>query len=283
MRNFLLISMLSLFLVQGISAKTSQEELAKTRFESLSKLTQVIGTVEKYYVDDIKLEEIVSKALKGLMQELDAHSTYMDKKYFKEMKIQTAGEFGGLGITVGLRDGALTVISPIDDTPAYKAGVKAGDIILKINEISTLNMSLDEAVGHMRGKPKTSIFLTLVRKGEGKPLKIEIIRDIIKIQSVKYEIIHDVGYLRITSFTEQTESGLIKSIKAIQEELDNKQLGFILDAIATIIPLSTPPESRAPTGTSLRSCNAIADCRHASISFLVLFVSSMSAKRETDQ
>ena len=155
MRKFLLISMLSLLFIQNAQAKTSKEELAKTRFESLSKLTQVIGTVEKYYVDDIKLEEIVNKALKGLMQELDAHSTYMDRKYFKEMKIQTAGEFGGLGITVGLRDGALTIISPIDDTPAFKAGVKAGDIILKIDNISTLNMSLDETVGHIRGKTKT--------------------------------------------------------------------------------------------------------------------------------
>ena len=225
MRNFLLISMLSLLLLQNASAKTSKEELAKTRFESLSKLTQVIGTVEKYYVDDVKLEEIVSKALKGLMQELDAHSTYMDKKYFKEMKIQTAGEFGGLGITVGLRDGALTIISPIDDTPAFKAGVKAGDIILKIDNISTLNMSLDEAVGHMRGKPKTSIFLTIVRKGENKPLKIEIVRDIIKIQSVYTKTINDnILYVRISSFDKKVSRALSTAIK---EHTNVK--GIILD------------------------------------------------------
>jgi len=224
MKNFLLISMLSLLFMQSVSAKTSKEELSKTRFESLSKLTQVIGTVEKYYVDDIKLQEIVSKALKGLMQELDAHSTYMDKKYFKEMKIQTAGEFGGLGITVGLRDGALTVISPIDDTPAYKAGVKAGDIILKINDISTLNMTLDEAVGHMRGKPKTSIFLTMVRKGERKPLKIEIVRDIIKIQSVYSKTIDDILYVRIASFDKKVSRSLTQAI----EKNSNKK-GIILD------------------------------------------------------
>ncbi|OUR73941.1 peptidase S41 [Arcobacter sp. 31_11_sub10_T18] len=225
MRKILLISMLSLLFIQNAQAKTSKEELAKTRFESLSKLTQVIGTVEKYYVDDIKLEEIVNKALKGLMQELDAHSTYMDRKYFKEMKIQTAGEFGGLGITVGLRDGALTIISPIDDTPAFKAGVKAGDIILKIDNISTLNMSLDEAVGHMRGKPKTSILLTVVRKGETKPLKIEIIRDIIKIQSVYSKTISDdILYLRVSSFDKKVSRNLTK---AITEHGDKK--GIILD------------------------------------------------------
>jgi len=225
MRKILLISMLSLLFIQNAQAKTSQEELAKTRFESLSKLTQVIGTVEKYYVDDIKLEQIVNKALKGLMQELDAHSTYMDRKYFKEMKIQTAGEFGGLGITVGLRDGALTIISPIDDTPAFKAGVKAGDIILKIDNISTLNMSLDEAVGHMRGKPKTSILLTLVRKGERKPLKIEIIRDIIKINSVSAKRISgDILYIRVSSFDKKVSRGLTKAIK------DNGNAkGLILD------------------------------------------------------
>ena len=225
MKKFLFISMLSLLFMQSLNAKTSQEALSKSRFESLSKLTQVIGTVEKYYVDDIKLEVIVNKALKGLMQELDAHSNYMDKKYFKEMKIQTAGEFGGLGITVGLRDGALTVISPIDDTPAYKAGIEAGDIILKINDISTLNMSLDEAVGHMRGKPKTSIFLTVVRKGASKPLKIEIIRDIIKIQSVYTKIINnDILYIRISSFDKKVSRSLIEAI----EKNDNKK-GIILD------------------------------------------------------
>lgn len=206
-------------------AKTKKEE-NQSRFESLSKLTQVIGTVEKYYVDELKLQEIVNKALKGLMQELDAHSTYMDKKYFKEMKIQTQGEFGGLGITVGLRDGALTVISPIDDTPAYKAGIEAGDIILKINDKSTLNMTLDEAVGIMRGKVKTPIELTVVRKTEPKPLTIKIIRDIIKIQSVYAKKIEDekVLYLRVTSFDKKVTAGLKKAIK------ENKKVeGIILD------------------------------------------------------
>jgi len=203
----------------------AKEASTPTRFESLSKLTQVIGTVEKYYVDDLQLEEIVNKALKGLMQELDAHSTYMDKKYFKEMKIKTSGEFGGLGITVGMRDGALTVISPIDNTPADRAGVKASDIILKIDKKSTLNITLDEAVGFMRGKPKTPITLTVVRKGQNKPIKIKIIRDIIKIQSVYAKTIgDDILYLRVTSFDRKVVKGLSKAIK------ENKKFkGIVLD------------------------------------------------------
>ncbi|AXH13259.1 S41 family peptidase [Halarcobacter bivalviorum] len=227
MNRFILISAIVLLLSQSIFANEKQEEENnQTRFESLSKLTQVIGTVEKYYVDDIKLQEIVDKALKGLMQELDAHSTYLDKKSSKEMSIQTQGEFGGLGITVGMRDGALTVIAPIDGTPAYKAGVKAGDIILKIDDHSTLNMTLDEAVSLMRGKPKTPISLTLVREGKNKPLKIDIVRDIIKIQSVFSKTIEneDLLYVRISSFDRKVTTNLKKAIKE-----NPKTKGIILD------------------------------------------------------
>ena len=225
MKRLLLASAFSLVISQVLLAK---EEVVpeQTRFESLSKLTKVIGTVEKYYVDDIKLQEIVDKSLKGLMQELDAHSSYLDKKASKEMAIQTQGEFGGLGITVGMRDGALTVISPIDDTPAFKAGVKASDIILKIDNKSTINMTLDEAVSLMRGNPQTDIAITVVRKGELKPLEIKMKRDIIKIQSVFAKTIEkeNLLYLRISSFDTKVTEDLEKIIAA------NKNVkGFILD------------------------------------------------------
>uniref|UniRef100_UPI004048218E S41 family peptidase n=1 Tax=Aliarcobacter sp. TaxID=2321116 RepID=UPI004048218E len=226
MKRLLLASALTLILSQTLFAKEEVVEPEQTRFESLSKLTKVIGTVEKYYVDDIKLQEIVDKALKGLMQELDAHSSYLDKKSSKEMSIQTKGEFGGLGITVGMRDGALTVISPIDNTPAFKAGVKSSDIILKIDNNATLNMSLDEAVSLMRGKPQTDIILTIVRKGELKPLEIKITRDIIKIESVFSKVIENENliYLRISSFDAKVTEELEKVIAQNKEAK-----GFILD------------------------------------------------------
>ena len=225
MKRLLLASTLSLVLSQTLFA-VEEPVPEQSRFDSLSKLTKVIGTVEKYYVDDIKLQEIVDKTLKGLMQELDAHSSYLDKKASKEMSIQTQGEFGGLGITVGMRDGALTVISPIDDTPAFKAGIKASDIILKIDNTSSINMTLDEAVTLMRGNPQTDITITVVRKGESKPIEIKMKRDIIKIQSVFAKTIENENllYLRVSSFDTKVTEDLEKIIAT------NKNVkGFILD------------------------------------------------------
>ncbi len=185
-----------------------------SKLEALSKFTRVIGTVEKYYVDDLTINEIINKAIKGLMTNLDAHSSFLDSKSFKEMKIQTSGEFGGLGITVGMRDGALTVIAPLDGTPAYRAGVKAGDIILKIDDKSTLNMTLDEAVSLMRGKPKTKIKLTIVRKNEPKPIVITIVRDIIKIESVYTKKVgDDILYIRVVSFDKKVVHDIKKALK----------------------------------------------------------------------
>ncbi|MDR0467825.1 MAG: PDZ domain-containing protein, partial [Campylobacteraceae bacterium] len=127
--------------------KTTKNEAdtSKSRFESLAKLTKIISTVEQYYVDDLTLSELIDKSIEGLISNLDAHSGYLDEKQFGNLKVQTDGEFGGLGFTLGLKDGAITIVAPIEDTPADRAGVKSGDIILKINELSTLGMTTDEA------------------------------------------------------------------------------------------------------------------------------------------
>lgn len=218
---------LTVFLISPILANdTVEEEKEPTRLESYTKLQKVIAAIELLYVDDMNLSDIVDKSIAGLLHELDAHSSMLNKESYKEMKVETKGEFGGLGIVIGKRDGALTIISPIDDTPAYKAGVKAGDIILKIDDKSTLNMSLSDAVDIMRGLKGTPIEITLVRKGETEPLKIKIVRDIIKIQSVYSKTINDEYlYLRISSFMDMKVSRELK--KAIKENSDKK--GIILD------------------------------------------------------
>lgn len=243
--SFATFGFVSTFLAISFFSSTLFAENAdgeKSRLASLAKFTRVLATIEKYYVDDIKIEDIVKKSIEGLLTNLDAHSAYLDEKHFKDLKIQTEGEFGGLGITVGQRDGALTVIAPMEGTPADKAGVKAGDIILKINKQSTLNMTIDEAVNLMRGKPGTSIELTLVREGENKPLTIAIVRDIIKIESVYSRLIENENmlYVRVVSFDKNIVSDVQeaiqknKGVKGIVLDLRNNPGGLLNQAVGLV-------------------------------------------------
>ena len=218
----------SLLYTPSLFAKEDLAEASEqtSRLESLAKFTKVLGLVEKYNVDPVTIEALMDKALSGMLSNLDAHSTFLNAKHFDNLKVQTDGEFGGLGITVGIKDGALTVIAPIEGTPADKAGLKASDIILKINEKSTLNMTIDEAVSIMRGKKGTPIDLTIVRKNEPKPLNINIVRDIIKIQSVYAKNIDkEILYLRVTSFDKKVVEGIASELK----KQSNKNKGIILD------------------------------------------------------
>ncbi|MEA1880334.1 MAG: S41 family peptidase [Campylobacterota bacterium] len=205
--------------------KKYQPSTAKEKLEAYIKFTQILNVIESQYVDDVNTTTLVDKALKGLMANLDAHSTFMDTKAYKDLSVQTKGEFGGLGISIGMKDGALTVIAPIDGTPAFRAGVKSGDIILKIDDEATIGMNIDESVKLMRGKPKTSLILTIIRKNEPKPLEIKITRDIIKIQSVYAKTIDEkILYIHVTSFDQKVVKGVTKAI-----EENNATKGIILD------------------------------------------------------
>ncbi|MGB3962169.1 MAG: S41 family peptidase [Sulfurimonas sp.] len=227
----------------------AKEEAAKqsteaSRLESLAKFTKVISIVEQYNVDDVTIEELMDKALKGMLTNLDAHSNYLSHEDYKTLKVQTEGEFGGLGITVGIRDGALTVIAPIEGTPADKAGLKSGDIILKIDNQSTISMTIDDAVSKMRGKVGEAIDLTIVRQGESKPLNVHIVRAIITIESVYAKTIGDeLLYIRVTSFDKKVAEDVTKEInkrkattKGIVLDLRNNP-GGLLDQAVDLVDL----------------------------------------------
>jgi len=200
----------------------------KETYEYLDLFGQIFDRVRSGYVEEVTDEELIEKAIDGMLTGLDPHSGYMNEEVWEEMQTDTRGKFGGLGIEITMEEGFVKVISPIEDSPAYDAGVKAGDYIVQIDETPVYGLTLNEAVDLMRGKKGSPIIITISREGT-EPFEIKIIRDIIKIQSVKNDIFNDIGYLRITSFTEQTEKGLIKSINKIKKELDNKEIGYILD------------------------------------------------------
>lgn len=191
-------------------------------------LSDVFNAVKQNYVETVDDKKLINDAIGGMVSGLDPHSSYLDAEAFKDLEVSTRGEFGGLGIEVGMEDGFVKVISPIEDTPAFRAGVKAGDLIVKLDETPVKGLSLSDAVKRMRGKPKTSILLTIVRKGEQKPIEISLTREVIKVQSVKSKVVEPgYGYLRITQFQEQTTADVVKHLDKMYKQGVLK--GLILD------------------------------------------------------
>ena len=197
-------------------------------YEKIDLFGEVLEKINKEYVDEIDQSKSMDSAINGLLQSLDPYSAYMSPEIFNEMQTETSGKFGGLGIEVSMESGVVKVISPIDDTPASKAGIKAGDYIVKINEIQVQGKSLSEAVDLMRGPVGSGIELTVRRRGEKKALKFNIVREIIQIQSVKSDLLEDnIGYIRLTSFNDNSDTQIEKQIKKFEK--NNNVKAYILD------------------------------------------------------
>ena len=197
-------------------------------YKKIDLFGEVLEKINKEYVDEFNQSESMDSAINGLLQSLDPYSSYMSPKIFDEMQTETSGEFGGLGIEVSMEVGVVKVISPIDDTPASRAGLKAGDYIVKINDVQVQGKSLSEAVDLMRGPVGSGIELTVRRRGEKKALTFNIIREVIQVQSVKSEIIDEnIGYIRLTSFNDNSSDQIEKQIKKLKK--DKNLNSFILD------------------------------------------------------
>jgi len=219
-------------LMLSLTYSAVAEKMVKPQLpiEDLRAFAEVFGKIKSDYVEPVEDKKLISEAISGMLTGLDPHSTYMDVDAFKDMQAATQGEFGGLGIEVGMEDGLVKVISPIEDSPAYAAGIKSGDLIMKLDEKLVKGMTLNDAVKIMRGKPDTPITLTILRKNEAKPLLVTLVRAIIKNKSVKYKLTEPgYAYARVTQFQEHTGEDLAKAINAMHAENKGPFKGFVLD------------------------------------------------------
>ncbi len=223
-----LLTFLLIFLANKITLAAENQQINADTYKLLNLFGEVFERVRSDYVEKPKDEEIIEAAISGMLMALDPHSSYLNKKNFQEMRVNTKGQFGGLGIQVTMEGGVIKVISPIDDTPAHRAGVEAGDIITHLDSESVQGMTLSLAVEKMRGKAGSDIKLTIFRTGE-EPFDLTITRAVIKLTSVRTRAEENVGYIRITSFTEQTHEGLKKGISSLKKKIGPKIEGYVLD------------------------------------------------------
>ncbi|HMY06403.1 MAG TPA: S41 family peptidase, partial [Accumulibacter sp.] len=244
------------------SALAEKETRATLPVEELRAFAEVFNSIKRDYVEPVDDKKLITYAISGMLSNLDPHSSYLDVDAYKDLQVSTQGEFGGIGIEVSMEDGLVKVVSPIEDTPAYRAGVKAGDLIFKIDDTLVKGLTLTEAVKRMRGKPRSQIKLSILRKGEAKPLDITLVREVIKVQSVKSKLVEaGYGYLRITSFQENTGVAVVKHLnelfkpgplKGLVLDLRNDPGGLLNNAVgvsAAFLPpdtLVTSTDGRTP-------------------------------------
>ena len=244
------------------SAMAEKDARTTLPIEELRTFAEVFNAIKQGYVEPVEDKKLITNAISGMLSNLDPHSTYLDADAYKELQVGTQGEFGGLGIEVGMEDGLVKVVSPIEDSPADRAGIKTGDLIFKLDDTPIKGMTLSEAVKRMRGKPNTQIKLSILRKGEAKPLEISLTREVIKVQSVKSKLVEEgYGYLRITSFQENTGPALAKHLtdlykpgplKGLVLDLRNDPGGLLNSAVgvaAAFLPpkaLVTSTDGRTP-------------------------------------
>jgi carboxyl-terminal processing protease len=210
--------------VHNVSALTNKT------YERLKVFTDCLEIIKKNYVEDVTTEDLITGAIEGMLSSLDPYSAYLDPDMYRELQVETKGSFGGLGIEIAIKDGILMVIAPIEDTPAYRAGIKAGDRILKINAESTKGLSLMECVKRLRGPKGTHVTITILREGFTQMQDVTILRDIIKVQSVKYRTLEKgYAYLKILQFQEKTSADAARALEALQKENPTGLSGLILD------------------------------------------------------
>jgi carboxyl-terminal processing protease len=213
-----------------VNAETKKITNDELPLEQLRNFSDIFARIKSNYVEEVNDKELIENAIRGMLSGLDPHSTYLDPEEYKELQIGTSGEFGGLGIQVGLEEGFIKVISPIDDTPAFHAGIKAGDLIIRLNDKPVKGMTLNDAVNTMRGKPGSAITLSIIRDKKSEPLSITLKRAIIKVKSVKSNLIEqNYGYIRVSTFQSRTAQHLLKAIDDLKDENKDPLKGLILD------------------------------------------------------
>ncbi len=231
------VGLISLGAVFGVMLSLNYSAVAEKQpvgsplpVDELRAFAEVFGRIKADYVEPVEDKKLISEAINGMLSGLDPHSAYLDNDAFKDLQVGTQGEFGGLGIEVGMEDGFVKVVAPIDDTPAFHAGIKSGDLIIKLDETPVKGMSLSDAVKRMRGKPDTKIILTVLRKSEAKPLVITLTRAVIKVKSIKPKLLESgYGYIRLTQFQEHTGEDLAKALDQLYKENKADLKGLVLD------------------------------------------------------